>query len=514
MKILSNFTEFRKRFRLKNLHTAPFSLILFWGILFFGFSDSTVYGQFCGTTIEQTPDIDPVSWQAFRNRWLYRRGMEKVRAGITVHIVEQVAGASNIDLDRLYAELDAVNSIYTSAGIEFYFCGSPRAIQGRSIYTYSEAAELLNRSYHIPNTINIFYLDEIGSHELNSFACGISTFPFNSTPEHRFIIMQKGCSTNGTTLAHEIGHFFGLLHTHETALGQELVDGSNCESAGDLICDTPADPNLAFTGLNGCSYQAPYTDRNGDLYQPDPANIMSYAPATCRRRFTVDQAMMMNYWYNAELSYLVSACDFYPDYAMSTGDYNITAGSGQDLDLALDFWKAGLTIGQKVAIDFILKSPSDVLPLTISRDSVLFDGDIQQFSRNFTVRIPLSISAGEYTLTILLDPRNAILERDKRNNILDLNIRIDNSYLADMTIFPNPATDYLRVFLRDRQLSGQVQISISDLYGRPYNSIRSFKSKEELFVELDLGDLHDGTYILTVTFEKIDRTESFLFIKG
>ena len=168
--------------------------------------------QSCGTQLTDVSNIDPTEITHYRDQHRNQRDGEKINVGITVHIVEQVAGAANIELEQLYSELDAVNQIFNASGIQFFFCGSPRTIVGgRSIYSYVQAADLLNKPYHIAGTINIFYLDEIGDQQTSEFACGISTFPFNSNPENRFIIMQKDCSTNGSTLAHEIGHFFGLL---------------------------------------------------------------------------------------------------------------------------------------------------------------------------------------------------------------------------------------------------------------------------------------------------------------
>ncbi len=94
---------------------------------------------------------------------------------------------------------------------------------------------------------------------------------------------------------HEMGHCLGLLHTFETANGTECPDGSNCGSAGDLICDTNAD----FAGSQGfgsaCSFTGTQTmNCNGGTfsYNPPTTNIMSYW-ASCYSNFTADQATRM-----------------------------------------------------------------------------------------------------------------------------------------------------------------------------------------------------------------------------
>jgi hypothetical protein len=76
-------------------------------------------------------------------------------------------------------------------------------------------------------------------------------------------------------LSHEIGHCLGLYHTFETAFGNELVNGSNCITAGDRVCDTPADPNGAFNSST-CVYTGTTRDANNQLYNPQINNIMSY----------------------------------------------------------------------------------------------------------------------------------------------------------------------------------------------------------------------------------------------
>ena len=128
-----------------------------------------------------------------------------------------------------------------------------------------------------PGSMNCYFVNYANGY------CGWANFPSSSK---RFILLANSCAMNTSTLAHEIGHYFGLYHTHQG--GNELVDGSNCTTAGDLLCDTPADPNLSGQVNTSCQYTGTAVDANGDPYVPDPLNLMSYSRKTCRDDFSVD----------------------------------------------------------------------------------------------------------------------------------------------------------------------------------------------------------------------------------
>lgn len=71
---------------------------------------------------------------------------------------------------------------------------------------------------------------------------------------------------------HEVGHVFSLLHPFETGLGVECTNGSNCVTAGDRICDTPA--SVGVHGGNTLATGEYYLNTNGPCpgdppYDPD-----------------------------------------------------------------------------------------------------------------------------------------------------------------------------------------------------------------------------------------------------
>ena len=95
-----------------------------------------------------------------------------------------------------------------------------------------------------------------------------------------------GLYDEGETLAHEIGHYFGLYHI--------WGDNSNCNGAQDQIPDTP-DMSSNYSGYSSCANHnscsdLPQTCGDEDMYM----NFMSYASDGCMYMFTSDQADVMN----------------------------------------------------------------------------------------------------------------------------------------------------------------------------------------------------------------------------
>jgi len=117
-------------------------------------------------------------------------------------------------------------------------------------------------------------------------------------------------------LAHELGHFFGLLHcnNYSYTTGYELFDRSNGVTTGDFCYDTPAEYNSFFVDTNCVLIPALLidTDAHGDTLHPDPYNIMSSNvwSQKCRKYFTAEQIKRIKYYHTTYLSHLSkSSCN-------------------------------------------------------------------------------------------------------------------------------------------------------------------------------------------------------------
>jgi len=230
--------------------------------------------------------------------------MTPVQIPYQIHLFKKSDSSSVLTLADIYHEIDTVNSFYANANMFFYECAPPELIIDDSLYDFASAEEpLLLSQHYTPDVLNLYFPNTARSG--NTLVCGYSRYP----PSVDLAVIAASCAKNGSTLPHEIGHYFGLMHTHETFTGAELVDGSNCSFAGDQICDTPADPMLDYSNVNtSCVYTGTVTDGNGAPYMPDVTNIMSYSRKECRFYFSPMQYAVLNTTMQNERSYLY--CSF------------------------------------------------------------------------------------------------------------------------------------------------------------------------------------------------------------
>ncbi|HEY8402536.1 MAG TPA: PKD-like domain-containing protein [Cytophagaceae bacterium] len=262
------------------------TLLLFL-IVFSAFSQED-----CGTKIlpEQEQFLENLEkqWEAKRKTFRVNATSMKM-IPVKVHIIRKSDGTGGITIEQVREAINYTNNLYIKANIQFFICGPEAYINNTTYYDFIETTESNLRSIsYVNNMLNIYFANSVTSSS-GSNLCGYAYFPGS----YDLVMMNNSCAVNGSTLAHEIGHYFNLYHTHQG--GNELVNGSNCGTAGDRCCDTPADNNLSGKVGAGCVYTGTDTDANGQKYNPSTINLMSYSSKSCRLEFTPEQYARMKY---------------------------------------------------------------------------------------------------------------------------------------------------------------------------------------------------------------------------
>jgi hypothetical protein len=208
-----------------------------------------------------------------------------------VHVGLDSLGQKLMTEDKIKELLSEANKAFEPICISFNYC----KIDYARDYSFNRIkdeieVDLLKSRFHKKRRLNLYIVGTIFEPNRNSYSS-----PKGITDEtNGIIIIPK----TGLGLIHELGSTFGLLHTFENSLEYEKVDGSNCKTSGDLLCDTPADP-FDINKLYGlyldtgkCKFQFPGTDKNGEYYKTEIGNYMThYFCAHCF--FTTSQYEIM-----------------------------------------------------------------------------------------------------------------------------------------------------------------------------------------------------------------------------
>ncbi|MDG1728685.1 MAG: T9SS type A sorting domain-containing protein [Algibacter sp.] len=228
---------------------------------------------------------------------------------IKAYIIRSADGSGGLNMHDLNDAISNLNLVYADAYLEFFLCDGVEYIDNNDLCDFKRGdEERLTETNYVSGLINIYFTNNLHN-ESNESICGYS----DNIGRNDIVVMKNSCATNISSLPHELGHFFSLLHTHgadNDSLTSELVDGSNCDTDGDGICDTPADPKLKSTTVDSsCIYTGTETDANGDTFTPDTNNMMSYSRKECRTSFTEQQLARMYAFYMTTKNYL-SCPDF------------------------------------------------------------------------------------------------------------------------------------------------------------------------------------------------------------
>lgn len=163
--------------------------------------------------------------------------------GTAAFAAATATATANDMIDYLNSEFNQHDIFFRSIGINFI-----NNTNFVSIDSSSEAQNLASQNNN-DNALNIHLVNNLWM-TVGGTVAGKAL----DIPSINLVIRNE--SAINSIMVHEAGHCLGLYHTHETAFGTESTNGSNCITAGDKICDTPADPNL-LGNTSSCIYNGP-----------------------------------------------------------------------------------------------------------------------------------------------------------------------------------------------------------------------------------------------------------------
>jgi len=229
----------------------------------------------------QTNQIDP-SFEVYRNLVNTVRNRsgasypECLQRKLSVHIhsIGENDSTGFMADSVIIDHIDTINTVFSKICLSFEICKIEHVQNSVFFRLVSDDIDAMISTYNDPNVINIYL---VSSNDSETEPGGYLV----NTPADAIILT----STYLSSTIHQLGHFFGLVHTHENP-GTELVDRTNCETAGDLLCDTEADPNINSQVNSNCQYIYGTTDSNGHYYTPPIFNFMSLSDNSCRSEFS------------------------------------------------------------------------------------------------------------------------------------------------------------------------------------------------------------------------------------
>ena len=219
---------------------------------------------------------------------------------ITAYIVRDINGQASCDEDDIATAISLLNHYFSTVNLTFRLA----SVQVVNDYHYGileheQAADELVKKHSEEKIINLYLVESI---KVDTLPCyGYTFFPDDTIRNYIFLNQEM---IRGNYLVTLMGHFLGLLSTHETLGGVENVDESNCGESGDFCCDTWADPNLFGWVDTSCAYVGNHVDLWGEPYVPSVANLMSDSRDECKCIFTPYQYRRMLYYLKNYRDYL------------------------------------------------------------------------------------------------------------------------------------------------------------------------------------------------------------------
>jgi hypothetical protein len=213
-----------------------------------------------------------------------------VELPVTIHIIRDDNGNGGISENEAIGTIgQQLNTFYLNYNISF---SVKEVLEIRNSLWYSDPAaadddrDIIRSTDNDPFAIDLYYIPHILPR---------SSFPTSNVQGILMSSLNIVTNNQYNILYHEFGHYLFLFHTFESIYG-EHCDGDidNCQTKGDLVCDTPTETFITDGYLDAnCIPHKVNKDSCGNTVIPDYTNIMSYNAGQCLDHFTQEQTVRM-----------------------------------------------------------------------------------------------------------------------------------------------------------------------------------------------------------------------------
>ena len=461
----------------------------------------------CGVTHEMEQQLPVVSQKDVD---LYKEAHPErfaaINIPVTFHTVADFDGEGRIKKRPILNALCRMNRDYAPHGIVFYLKdGGFNEIDNTGLYSNPGNNGNLVVANKDGAAVDIFITEnaDTGS-DLGT------TLGFYSPGGDYIIIRRQEMVDSSGTMSHEVGHYFSLRHPHSgwdepydiatygntvpfttvpgTGATIELMDGSNCTTAGDALCDTPPDYLLGFT-TQACFSGFGVFDPNGDELITQANLSMGYFNNCPKYVFSPEQIDRV------KINIASPDRDFLdnthvPNETEITGDLQITAPGVQEMIETYN----GVEIsweGVQGADNYLVEitnftDQGDYYEYTTSNESIyvtdlepnnVYFLNVKPFNDAYTcfpeVGIPF-LTGG--TATAVEDP----------------------SFVSNFVVYPNPsATNQDVIIDMTSEWSGAATLTITNLAGQVIkNQVKQINTGQQQIVASESGDLQSGVYFV------------------
>ncbi len=439
---------------------------------------------------------------------------EKIYVPVKFHLVADDGGLGRVDIEDMLDQLCDLNVEFEDTGFEFYidngfnFIDNTQAFEAPTLG--AGVAEMLRARRSVgQEALNIFVTLNARQGDIENG----TVLGFYAIENDWIVIRKNQIGNSNNTLAHEIGHYFSLKHPHSgwesdpwdagrhgnpvlinriNGVQIELVDGSNCETAGDQLCDTPPDYNFGLAWDSRCPpFDVVVQDRNTDTIVPQQNNYMSYFIGCEPYIFSTDQSNLMMAEYNSGRKSSIRT-GFTPNQAnivntleLISPENNTTAEAYNGVLLE---WTAVAN-----ASTYFIKVRSG-------------QQEIIRFTDKTEIYITEMLPDKTYTWSVT--PYNELNTcANKKTNILKTNdvttATIDPDFIESVQLFPNPARtgEQIQLLIESNTTQSGSLAIYSTAGAMIYQREQQIKTGLNQ-ISLDLNHIKSGLYMLSLSTSK------------